>query len=303
MLALPNISFSQNNSNDSSFKSLILCYKSKDTVEQPIHLEWVQIDKDIINNILNRLSKHSTTISEIQNYIPTILEGKCNCERITYNLGYGLKSTLYQIYGGYGSFNVDVIYYSDKVIKLRISIIGNYKELIEKYLLNEFQFTLNCSNEYLSFEKTNSTNFDNYVKDSGRLYIESNDSNIQRRNAINYFMNIMSGGTFKEPYYILEGVSLTFIYLQYFILNNDYKALESILFSPSPTSRLFAARTLIYMKEKFGYHANKKNKLRIKETIEKAEKIRSGVVSCWSGKFKYDYFDIIKDYDKLLMMQ
>ena len=95
----------------------------------------------------------------------------------------------------------------------------------------------------------------------------------------------------------------TFNHLRYFIANNDTKALEDILFCPSPTGRLFAARTLLYMKEKSGYVPGAAADQRIKETIANAQVIRSGILSWWMNKFDYDYYDVVRDFEKLLLTE
>ena len=279
------------------------CNNREDKIEKPIHLDWVQIDKDIIVNQLNKLPAVGSTINEIQKLIPHFLDGKCNCRSITHDLGYGLKSTQHTIHGGYGSCNVDVIYFAEHVIKLRLTI-RNHKEIIEKYLLKEIQLPFDCFNGNISYEKTYQHNFEKYLTDSGRLFLEASDTNYRRKAAINYFTDVLTGGTFTKPFYITYGLgSETFNNLRFFIVNKDYDALESILYSPSPTSRLFAARTLLYMKAKFGYNLNNKTKQRIEDAVANAKLISSGIVSCWINKFDYDYFDIVKDFEHLLMTQ
>jgi hypothetical protein len=304
-LTIPGISFAQLMFADSTKPSpfIAYCNNRESDLEKPIHFDWVQVDKDIIKNKLNKLPATGSTLTEIQKLLPRFLDGKCNCQTITQDLGYGLKSTQHTIYGGYGSCNVDAIYFGNNVIKLRLTI-ENYREIIEKYLLDVIQLPFDCLNGQISFEKTYSENVSQYLKDSGQLFIESADTNYRRRQAINYFTDVMTGGTFTTPYYIAFGLgSETFDNLRYFIVNKDYAALESILFSPSPTSRLFAARTLLYMKDKFSYNPGNKTNQRISEVIANGRLIRSGIVSCWINKFDYDHYDIIKDFENLLMTQ
>ncbi|MDB5193756.1 MAG: hypothetical protein JWQ96_3319 [Segetibacter sp.] len=159
-----------------------------------------------------------------------------------------------------------------------------------------------CLNGQISYEKTYSENVKKYFKDSGQVFIESADTNYQRQQAINYFTDVLTGGTFTKPYYITFGLgSETLNNLRYFIVNKDYNALESLLFCPSPTSRLFCARTLAYMKEKFDYSPDTKISERINEILANAKLLSSGIISCHIGKFEYDYFDIVKDFEQLLM--
>lgn len=276
------------------------CNDRETKIEKPIRLAWVQIDKDIIKDKLNKLPANGSTLAEIKKLIPHFLDGKCNCQSITEDLGYGLKSTQHTIHGGYGSCNVDAIYFGDNVLKIRLTI-GNHREVIEKYLLDVIKLPFECLNGQISYEKTYFENVNKYLKDLGQVFLESSDTNYRRRQAINYFTDVMTGGTFKKPFYIIFGLgSETFNNLRFFIVNKDYTALESILFSPSPTSRLFAARTLKYMQDKFGYRPTANTDKRMKEVLTTAKLISSGILSCWINKFEYDYYDVVRDFEKLL---
>jgi hypothetical protein len=304
-LTIPNILFGQSFIEDSTKPSSFIpyCNDRENKIEKPIHLDWVQTDKDIIKDKLNKLPVIGSTLTEIKKLIPHFLDGKCNCQSITQDLGYGLKSTQHTIHGGYGSCNVDAIYFGDNVLKLRLTI-NNHKEVIEKYLLNVIKLPFDCFNGLISYEKTYPENIEKYAKDSGQVFLESADTNYRRRQAINYFTDVMTGGTFTKPFYVTFGLgSETFNNLRFFIVNKDYQALENILFSPSPTSRLFAARTLMYMQEKFGYVATTDTDKRMKDIFKNAELISSGIISCHIGKFEYDHFDIVKDFEQLLKTQ
>jgi|GEM_PF-6264270 len=304
-LTISNNVFGQVNSANSTKPSSFIpyCNDREDNIEKPIRLDWVQIDKDIIKDKLNKLPAIGSTLTEIKKHIPHFLDGKCNCQSVTHDLGYGLKSTQHTIHGGYGSCNVDAIYFGDNVLKLRLTI-GNHKEVIEKYLLDVINLPFDCLNGQIIYEKTYHKNIEKYVNDSGQVVLESTDTNYRRRQAINYFTDVMTGGTFTKPFYITFGLGReTFNNLRFFIVNKDYQALESILFSPSPTSRLFAARTLLYLKEKSGYSPDSKTNHRISEVMTNAKVISSGILSCWINKFDYDYYDIVKDFDSLLMTQ
>lgn len=279
------------------------CNDREDNIEKPIHMDWVQLDKDIIIDKLNKLPAIASTITEIKKLIPHFLDGKCNCRSTTEDLGYGLKSTQHTIHGGYGSCNVDAIYFGDNVLKIRLTI-ANHKEIIEKHLLDLIKLPFDCLNGQISYEKIYHDNLEKYLRDSGHVFLESVDTNYRRRQAINYFTDVMTGGTFQKPFYITFGLgSETFNNLRFFIVNKDYKALESILFSPSPTSRLFAARTLVYMQDKFGYRPPIETDKRMKEVLKDAKLISSGILSCWINKFEYDYYDIVKDFENLLATQ
>jgi hypothetical protein len=304
-LTMPKNVFGQGLTADSTKPSsfILYCNDREDKIEKPIQMNWVQIDKDIIKEKLNKLPTIGSTITEIKKLIPHFLDGKCNCRSATEDLGYGLKSTQHTIHGGYGSCNVDAIYFGDNVLKIRLTI-GNHKEIIEKYLLDIIKLPFDCLNGQVSYEKVYHDNLKKYLKDSGQVFLESADTNYRRRQAINYFTDVMTGGTFEKPFYITFGLgSETFNNLRFFIVNKDYDALESILFSPSPTSRLFAARTIVYMQDKFGYRPTVETEKRIKDVLKNAKLISSGILSCWINKFEYDYYDIVKDFENLLATQ
>ncbi len=302
---VPTITFGQGIKIDTlGFPVFIPYCKSEDNkLEKPIHLDWVQTDKEIITNKINTLPAVASTVTNIQKIIPNFLNGNCNCLTSTYDLGYGLKSTQHTINGGYGSCSIDAIYFNNQVIKLRI-IIDNRKEIIDNYLEGIIQLPLTCINERLCYEKIYQANLNSYIASSGKLFLESSDANHRRKQAINYFTDALSGSTFAEPYYILFGLgSETFNNLRYFIINKDYDALENILYCPNPTGRLFAARTLLYMQSKYGYIPDNNITERLNDIVSNAHIIRSGILSCWINKFDYDYYDIVKDFDKLLTSQ
>lgn len=303
-LITPNVLFGQLTTIDSTRLSYIpYCYEEKYKLEDSIHLNWVQIDKDIIKEKINKLPAIGSTVTEIKKLIPHFFDGKCNCVSINEDLGYGLKSTQYTIYGGYGSYNVDAIYFGDNVLKLRLTIT-NRRKIIEKYLLDEIRLPFACDNGQISYNMTYSENVKKYIISSGQVFLESADTIDRRREAINYFTDVMTGGTFNEPFYITVGLGHeTFNNLRFFIVNKDYNALENILFSPSPTSRLFAARTLIYMRDKYYYKPAPVINTRIKDVLANAQLIRSGIISICINKLDYDYYDIIKDFEHLLKTQ
>ncbi|WP_148230639.1 hypothetical protein [Chitinophaga pinensis] len=304
ILINPNTVFGQLTTVDSTKLSFIAyCGGRNEKPEDSTHLDWAKLDQDIIKEKINKLPAIGYSVTEIQRLIPHFLDGKYNCLSINEDLGYGLKSTKYTIYGGYGSCNVDAIYWGDTVLKIRLTI-DNHREIIEKYLLKEIQLQFECVNGQVCYEKVYVENVQKYLNESGQLVLESADTNYRRQQAINYFTDVMTGGTFVKPFYITYGLgSETFNHLRFFIVNKDYNALESILFSPSPTSRLFAARTLVYMKDNYNYKPTSITNKRMKEALASAQLVRSGILSCWIGKFEYDYYDIVGDFECLLATQ
>lgn len=278
------------------------CLGEQTELDKPIRADWVQIDVDIIRGQLTKVAEGGSTIPEIKKVLPHFLTGNYTSRSYTYNLNYGLKSTLLTIRGsGYGTFNVHAVYFGDYVLKLRLTI-ENHKEIVTKYLLEFMTLSYVCQNGMIAYEKTYSENVKKYLSDSGHVFLESADTNDRRREAINYFTDVMTGSTFESPYYVRYRLgSETFDNLRYFIANNDYQALESILFSPGTTSRLLAARTLLHMQEKFGYKPGTDIEKTMKEVLRNAELIQSGAYGgCLLPNIKPEYYDVVKDFESLL---
>lgn len=303
-LTISNSLFGQNiESNPIKGLFIVYCDPRQDKFDGPINTDSVQIDVDIIRGILNKIPANSSSIPEIKKLIPRFLDEKYNWQSATYDLGYGIKSRLHRIYGGYGSFNVDAIYFGDNVLKIRLTI-DIHKEIIGKYLLDVIEFPVVCLNGVIAYEKTYPGNVNKYSVDSGQMFLESVDTNYRRREALNYFTDVMTGGPFEIPFYMSFGLgSKTFDNLRFFIVSKDYQALEGILFSPGPTSRLFAASTLLYMQGKFGYRPGKEVDERIKEVLANARPVVSGVIGCLFNKFGFDYYDVVKDFEHYLVTQ
>jgi len=301
ILLIPIALFSQ--SEDLEINPLIFisyCNEERESVEKPIVQDWVDTDLEILKQKINPLPEIGNSIANILKLIPHFKNGKCNCNSSTQNYDLELNLSQHTIYGGYGSFQIDVLHFKDKVLKMRISL-SNDSEIIENYLLKEIKLPFKCQNDNIIYEKVYSDNLEFYRTTKGKLFLESEDSIELKRNAVNYFLDVYSGGEFIKPYYFNYRLgSRTFDHLRYFIVNEDVGALETILFSPSPTSRLLAARTLIYLQERNLYNPSKIIKERIDYSISKSEKIRSGILSCWVGKFEYDYYDIVNNFEEYL---
>lgn len=304
LILLPLFSNSQEQNIDSLNQASIVSfcgYNNEEEIEKPIQLEWVQTDIDIVKDYLNKVNVN--TIEQILKILPNLFDGKCNCSSKTYECGYNLKSTIYKIHGGYGSYNVSIIYFDNYILKIRTTFEVE-KEIITNYLLPEIKFPLNCIYGRVGYEKSYSENLKKYNSIYGRLYLESKDSNIKRDVAINYFTDALEGSTFEKPFYILDGLGHeTFNHLRYFIVVKDYDALENILYTSSPTSRQFAALTLRYLTQNSDYKPKSDVKVRMDEILANPKIIESGIISCRINKFEHDKYDVDKNFEEYLITQ
>jgi hypothetical protein len=89
-------------------------------------------------------------------------------------------------------------------------------------------------------------------------------------------------------------------HIRYLVENEKYEILEEILNSPIPTGRLFAASALNYLILKCIYEPSQINTSRINEIIMEGTIIQSGTLSCWIGKFDYDYIDVFNDFEEVV---
>lgn len=302
-LFFPLFSFGQYSFPDSTYPQelLFFCGNFRDTVKKPVQLKWVELDKKIIRNTINKVPENGATISGLVKLVPHLLSSDCTCLSTEYDLGYGLKSIHHSLCGaGYGGYYIDALYFDDHVIRIRLTV-SNYREIISDHLLKEMKLRFKCDDGHIVHDITYKDNLNRYLADSGRLFLQSADTNEIRREAINYFAKLLNGYNFDEPFYFQYGLGKSMDYLRYFIVNKDYDGLENILYSSNPTGRLFAARTLVYMQEKNNYKPAEKIAKRIKETIATAQIIRSGMLSCWIGRFEHDYFDVVKNFEEYLL--
>lgn len=300
ILLIPFYFFSQETKIDSLriINTYSLCKVYSDTLNEPVDKDWLLENIDIVKNNLNIITEKITTVEELKKIMPNY-KFRTEYSRIAnFELENDVKSTLIEIIKGSGSYHIDFISENDLILKMRIIIDFNDR-FINDYLIPEINFKLECINGKATFEKTFTENLKN-IKNKN-LFIESNDQNFRRKTALNYFVDVYSNGEFKEPYYFEYNLGQeTFDHIRYFIINKDYNAMETLLFSISPTSRLLFARTLKYMIEKYNYKPSKIIKEKITEINKNNQLIRSGHLSCWIDKFEYDTFDIEKNFELYL---
>lgn len=299
-LLIPFYLFSQETKIDSLriINAYSLCKVYSDTLREPVDKDWLKDNLDIIKNNLNIITEKINTVEDFGKIMPNYKYKKEHSKVTSFKLEKNIKSTLIEIWEGSGSYNIDFISENNLILKMRI-IINFDDRFIKDYLIPEINFKLECINGKATFEKTFTQNLKN-IKNKN-LFIESNDQNFRRKNALNYFVDVYSNGEFREPYYFEYNLGQqTFDHIRYFIINKDYEAMETLLHSISPTSRLLFARTLKYMIDKYNYNPSKSIQEKITEINKNNQLIRSGHLSCWADKFEFDTFDVEKNFELYL---
>lgn len=305
-LMLPSTMLGQDMSDSSRLTSVLeYCTDHLWSVANPIDLEKANRDIDIFLDIINILPLAGNSILGIKEVIPEFPSTDENDSwRYTYDLGYGLKSTAFGFFGGgYGTYNVSVIYYDDNVIKLRITMRHN-EEFIKQYLLEHIKLPFECINGLISYDTTYEESLSRIPFNYNNMHFESRDTNLLRRQSINYFVDVLTGSEFNIPFYVEYYLGRkTKSYLRYFIETSDSRALESILFCPNPTGRLFAAAALTHMMENSRYSPTSIVAKRLDEVVSDSKILKSGKPSCLKGKFDYDYYDIVGDFERLILTE
>jgi hypothetical protein len=299
-ILIPFYLFSQETKIDSLriINAYSLCKVYSDTLREPVDKDWLNDNLDIVKNNLNIITEKVNTVEDFEKIMPNYKYKKEHSKVTSFELEKNIKSTLIEIWEGSGSYNIDFISENNLILKMRI-IIDFDDRFIKDYLIPEINFKLECINGKATFEKTFTENL-KIIKNKN-LFIESNDQNFRRKTALNYFVDVYSNGEFREPYYFEYNLGQeTFDHIRYFIINKDYDAMETLLYSISPTSRLLFARTLKYMIEKYNYKPSKSIQEKITEINKNTQLIRSGHLSCWIDKFEFDTFDVEKNFELYL---
>lgn len=279
------------------------CNYDKLLSDKPIERKYIDMDVDVITNKVNKLASLGNTISGIETILPKFIDGtECNCRSFTKDIGYKLKMTEHTFFGGSGTYTASALYFDNNVIQLRLTISFPYRNSFDERIANAIKLPFDCVNGAVAFEKTYIDKFQLYNKTITTLFLTSTDSNDRRKEAINYFTNVLAGWP-PLKYYSSSSNFLTgaFDNLRYFITNNDFDALEQILFCPDLNSRVLAARTLIYLKDEKKYQFSELIKQRIDDVISKAEVITIYPNQSFIGEIgKLERYDLVNDFEKFL---
>lgn len=279
------------------------CNNGKLMPDKPIERRYIEMDVDVIRYKVNKLAAAGNTISGIETILPRFIDGKgCNCSSFTKDLGYKLKMTQHTFYGGSGTYTASALYFDNYVIQLRLTISFPYRNSFDESIVFAIKLPFDCVNGTVAFEKTYIDNFQLYNKTIATLFLNSTDSNERRKEAISYFTNVLAGWP-PGKYFGSGSNYLTgaFDNLRYFITNYDFDALEQIIFCPGLNSRVLAARTLIYLKDKKKYQPTEVIKQRIDEVIAKAEIITLYPHQTDIGEIgKLENFDLVNEFETYL---
>lgn len=277
------------------------CCDDTNSIEKSLESKWLNLDKTIIKEKINRLPYSSATLDEVKSILPYLFDTKYhNCRTQTTDLGYGLKLIKHSFYGGYSSFYWEAVCFDNYVLKARTSI-DSRRDLMSKYYFSSITIPVKCIDKTLMNDVIYHENIQKYISDSSKLFIDTFTLYSRRNEALNYFSNVLSFYDY-EPFHVEYGFfDRGFDHIRYFIANNDIDGLESLLFCVNSAGRLIAARALLYMRDKYSYKPGEYALRRMNDIMAGSNKISMGIISCHIGRFDYDYFDIVTNFEKYLI--
>jgi hypothetical protein len=284
---------------DSAF--IRYCCDDTNSIEKPLNSKWLTLDITVIKEKINKLPTSSKTLDDVKLILPYLFDTKYhNCLTKTIDLGYGVKLIKHTFYGGYSSFYWEAICFDKYVLKARTSI-SSRRDLMSKYYFNTITIPVKCLDKTLTNDVIYYDNYKKYISDSSKLFIDTFSVYSRRNEALEYFSNVLSFYDY-EPFHVeYDFFGRGFDHIRYFIANNDIEGLESLLFCVNSAGRLIAARTLLYMRDRHSYKPDENALRRINDILNGSHKISMGIISCHIGRFDYDYYDIITNFEKYLI--
>jgi hypothetical protein len=278
--------------------SIIYCKTGKSKLEDTVNNSYVQLDIQRITEQFNKSIACDGSLTNLLSVFPTLFSKKyCNCLSKTIQLGDGIKLTTYQFYGGYCSFALKIVYFDSVILKMHVSM-STYPGLMENYYLKHIKVPLVCLEDEIGYEKEFPSSIEKYRKDSGRLFIVSQDITDRKYEVVSFFANpFMKSQSLQELHVYDDFIPKAFTNVNYLILSKDYSSLENLLYCTNPIGRLFAARALSYLVAKENYMMSEQTVKRVEWIYKKGTVIKSGILSCWIGKYDYTYYDIWKDFE------
>lgn len=266
-------------------------------LKDSIKSDYLNIDINIINNIINKLPYAAVTLDSTRKYVPYFAKNENN-DFLTqkHDLGMDLKYIRYNFYGGYVTYVLSIIYYDSSVIKLNL-FIDTEKQIIDT-LVEYIKEPLFCGPHGLHYSIDNYTNLTHYISTHPYFrFTPPNDSmSAFEKHAFYYLIDYC-----KTDYFGLEPFHVTHLHLdsakyfiKYFINNNKHNVLENIMFSYDPNSRVLAAYGLDYLADNGLYYPDLKSKEIITKIKNENHIFKIGLIGHFQPK--YEYLDLNKDF-------
>jgi hypothetical protein len=121
------------------------CLRNKNNLkDETVVEEYVKLDSLVIENIFNKVPSFSSNIDSLITLIPDLLIGDGNVSLYILDLGKELNLIKYTMYGGYGTFEFEILHFGNKILRVN-QYISSYSELIESRYLTLIKVPLTIS--------------------------------------------------------------------------------------------------------------------------------------------------------------
>ncbi len=262
--------------------------KPKDKNPNP-NSDWVETDLTRFREMVNPIANLKPTVTDYLTVYPSLLTGKGNTSSKTIELLDELKLVTHDFHGGYTSFNLKILTYNDLIIYSRLDT--EVKEnVFENIYLKEITVPLTCSGANMEYYKLFSKNLSEYQKKHPNFTLEI-DTDENSTDALNAYYNLNQVEWNLDTYHV-DGNFVHFAnnFFKTLLKNKEYDIIKKLIFGVNPVSRIYAYSAL-ERAEKDGYNMDQETKKQMEVVKKNGLKFKSGIVSCWIGKFDYDYYD------------
>lgn len=283
----------------------VSCLHFQDSIkERPPVEDWIKMDTERIESIFNKVPQYGSTLDSLILLLPNLLNGKGNASSAKHELGNELELLEYTLYGGYSSLRFEILHFKGNVLRIN-QYISSYAELIENRFLPLIKIPLSCRYGYAENETYFPQNVRNYKNSFPEFYLDTlkNNNGNHDIEALVFFSDYSDiRQYFKSPMHVSDSYwEPAFDHIRYLVQNRKIELLEKLLHSPLPSGRVFAASALNYLYHKEYYQPNEIVLAEIEEIRKNGTIFTSGTLSCWSGKFDYDYYHVYEYFEKLII--
>lgn len=271
--------------NKEEFSNCISC-KPRPELQYP-NQDYVQTDLARYKEMFNPIAELKPNISAYLEVYPELLTGNGNTGSETIEILDGLKFVNHKFYGGYISFNMDVLVYDDLIIYSRL-FTEVEDNVFENIYLKEIKVPLSCSGQGMEYFKIHNTNLKEYQKKYPNFTLEV-DIDKYEPDDLSAFYNInqveWNYDTFQVPEdytYLAKG------FMKTLLDNKNYELIEKLLFGLNPVGRIYAFSALRIASEK-GYKPPEKVIDQMKKVEQNGLKFISGRLTSHSQTTDIDF--------------
>jgi len=251
------------------------------------NLDWVKIDLNRFNEMVNPIADLKPTISEYLKIYPDLQTGIGNTSSNTIELLDNLKLISHNFYGGYTNFNLKILTYNDLIIYSRLKIEVE-ENLFENIYLKEITIPLTCSGADMEYYKIHQKNKAEYTKKYPNFTLEI-DINKYETDELNAYYNMNQVENNFGPFQVDDVYAhLANGFVKSLLEQKKYDILEKILFGVNPVGRIYSY-TALRIASNQGYKPNPEIIKQMEKVEKNGLKFKSGFNSSHSETTDIDF--------------